>query len=140
MGADGEGLQDRCIDTFDPAASTGEGSFDLLCGACGPQSFGVCSPFCKNSHGPSQFANLSDGALRLIRRIQRDPPVDLNLERPSVRTAVDIRAVITEVARAGGTSVKKLTIGPWESSGHACGSCSSPAGLESGDDGDAALD
>eukprot|EP00928_Gymnodinium_smaydae_P095927 TRINITY_DN8353_c0_g3_i2.p1 TRINITY_DN8353_c0_g3~~TRINITY_DN8353_c0_g3_i2.p1 ORF type:complete len:404 (-),score=53.92 TRINITY_DN8353_c0_g3_i2:173-1384(-) len=68
-------------------------------------------------------ANLSDGALRMIRRWTSDPPVDLVLENPPLRSSADVDAVLTELSRSGAqSSVRTLTVGPWDNSsafGHA---------------------
>lgn len=72
--------------------------------------------------GPT--TKLSDGARRLIQRCARDPPVDVALESPPLRSAADVGAIFSEISRVGQGSVRTLTVGPWGGSalGHACGS------------------
>lgn len=52
---------------------------------------------------------VSDAGRRCIARFSREPPVDLKLETPTLRTAADVPAVMA----AAGTGVRTLSLGPW---------------------------
>jgi len=71
-------------------------------------------------------AALSDGALRLVRKMEREPAVDLRLECPPLRSAADIRAVVRAAVRSSACSLRTLSFGPWlgnfDSAPPCCGS------------------
>lgn len=101
-------------------------------GECNSLGAGSCFSSCEGLAALPDPAELSEGARRVIRKIDREPLVDLALECPPLRSAADIRAIVVAVSH-NSAPLRTLSIGPWgqgSDAGRACGCCTSLDGAE----------